>query len=63
MRLGAAVGSLGTTAQRMDPTWPPVLIAAVVAVVVLAVIVVTMMFRRLRAAARDSRLRPRGWEP
>jgi hypothetical protein len=62
MRLGAAVVTLGAAPERMDPTWPPVLIAAVVAVAVLAVIVVTVMFRRLRAAARQERLRPRGWQ-
>ena len=48
--------------QRMDPGWPPVLIAAVVAVVVLAVVVVTVMFRRLHAAVRDQRARPPGRE-
>ncbi len=60
MSLGAGA-PLGAAPQQMDPTWPPVLIAAVVAVVVLAVIVVTVMFRRLRAAARQEHLRPRGW--
>jgi hypothetical protein len=44
--------------QRMDPGWPPVLIAAVVALLMLAIVVVTVMFRRLHAAARDQRGRP-----
>ena len=44
--------------QRMDPGWPPVLIAAVVAVLVLAIVVVTVMFRRLHAAVRDQRAHP-----
>lgn len=48
--------------QRMDPGWPPVLIAAVTAMVVLAVVVVTVMFRRLHAAVRDQRARPSGRE-
>jgi hypothetical protein len=49
-------------ADRMDPTWPPVLVYAVVAVGVGAIVGVTVMFRRLRAAARDQRARPRGWQ-
>jgi CHASE2 domain-containing sensor protein len=58
----AAILAAGSS-DRMDPTWPPVLIAAVVVILLLAVAVVTTMFRRLRAAARDQRVRPRGWEP
>jgi hypothetical protein len=47
-------------ADRMDPAWPPVLVAVVVTVGVLAVGGVTILFCRLRAAARAERLRPRG---
>ena len=47
--------------QQMDPAWPPVLIGVVTIVVVGFAIVVTVMFRRLRAAAREARLRPRGY--
>ena len=36
--------------DRMDPTWPPVLV-----VLIGAVVVVTTMFRRFRAAARGDR--------
>jgi uncharacterized integral membrane protein len=49
-------------AERMDGSWPPVLVYAVVAVVLGAIVAVVVMFRRLRAAAREQRLRPRGWE-
>src|SRR6516165_9720038 len=45
-RMPRALGAV----QRMDPGWPPVLIAAVVAVLVLAIVVVTVMFRRLHGA-------------
>jgi len=38
--------------DRMDPTWPPVLVALVVAVLIGSVIVVATLFRRFRAAAR-----------
>jgi len=48
--------------QRMDPAWPPVLIAAVVAVLVLAVVVVTVMFRRLHTVVREQRGRSPGTE-
>jgi hypothetical protein len=48
--------------ERMDGSWPPVLVYAVVAVALGAIVAVVAMFRRLRAAARDQRLRPRGWE-
>ncbi len=57
--LGTAWAALGV--QSMDPGWPPVLIGAVAVVVVGFATVVTVMFRRLRAAARDARLRPRGY--
>jgi hypothetical protein len=56
------MAELAATVQRMDPGWPPVLIAVVVAVLVLAIVVVTTMFRRLHAAARDQRTRPPGGE-
>jgi hypothetical protein len=45
----------------MDPSWPPVLIGLVVILAVGAIIVVTTMFRTLRGAAREERLRPRGF--
>jgi hypothetical protein len=56
-------GSLLATpgVQQMDGSWPPVLIFVVALVVVGFVVVVTVMFRRLRAAARDARLRPKGF--
>ena len=57
--LGSGWASLGV--QQMDGSWPPVLIGVVVLVVVGFATVVTVMFRRLRAAARDARLRPRGF--
>jgi len=41
--------------DRMDPTWPPVLVALVLVVLIGAVVVVTTMFRRFRAAARGDR--------
>ncbi len=41
--------------DRMDPTWPPVLVAAVLALLIGAVVIVTTMFRRFRAAARGDR--------
>ncbi|HEY6317473.1 MAG TPA: hypothetical protein VI462_06255 [Acidimicrobiia bacterium] len=56
------MAELAAAAQRMDPGWPPVLIAAVVAVLVLAIVVVTVMFRQLHAAVRDQRARPPGGE-
>jgi hypothetical protein len=46
----------------MDPAWPPVLVYAVVGVAVAAIVGVAVMFRRLRAVAREQRLRPRGWQ-
>lgn len=58
--LGSSLAGLGV--QQMDGSWPPVLIGAVVFVVVGFATVVTVMFRRLRAAARDARLRPRGFQ-
>jgi hypothetical protein len=56
MSLGAGVMAFAATPvhDRMDPTWPPVLIAAVLAVLIGAVVIVTTMFRRFRAAARGS---------
>jgi hypothetical protein len=39
-----------------------VLVYAVVAGVLGAIVAVVVMFRRLRAAAREQNLRPRGWE-
>jgi len=56
------MAELAAAVQRMDPGWPPVLIAAVVAVLVLAIVVVTVMFRQLHAAVRDQRARPPGGE-
>ena len=41
--------------DRMDPTWPPVLVAAVLVLLIGMVVVVTTMFRRFRAAARGDR--------
>ena len=41
--------------DRMDPTWPPVLVAVVLALLIGTVVVVTTMFRRFRAAARGDR--------
>ena len=41
--------------DRMDPTWPPVLVALVLVVLIGAVVVVATMFRRFRAAARGDR--------
>ena len=49
--MGAAV----QVHDRMDPTWPPVLVALVVAVLLGSVIVVATLFRRFRAAARGDR--------
>jgi len=46
----------------MDPSWPPVLVGLVVLLAVGAIIVVTVMFRSLRGAAREERLRPRGFQ-
>ena len=48
----AAVTPVG---DRMDPTWPPVLVAFVLVVLIGAVVVVTTMFRRFRAAAKGDR--------
>jgi hypothetical protein len=57
MSLGGAVMGLAATqvSDRMDPTWPPVLVAVVLALLIGAVVVVTTMFRRFRAAARGDR--------
>jgi hypothetical protein len=41
--------------DRMDPTWPPVLVALVLVVLIGGVVVVSTMFRRFRAAARGDR--------
>lgn len=58
----AGAATLGAAAEpHMDPQWPPVLIFAVVALVVLCVATVALLFRRFHAAARDERLRPKGW--
>lgn len=46
--------------DRMDPTWPPVLIAVVLLVLIGGVIVVAVLFRRFRAAARSDRFGS-GW--
>ena len=59
---GSAAHLVLGAADRMDPSWPPVLVFAVVAVAVGAIVGVTVMFRRLHAAARDQRTRPRGWQ-
>jgi hypothetical protein len=48
-------------AERMDPSWPPVLSGLVVLLVLGAITVMTVMFRTLRGAAREERLRPRGF--
>jgi hypothetical protein len=50
-----ATAVLVRAADRMDPTWPPVLIAAVIIVVGGAAVSVFMVFRSLRAAAREGR--------
>lgn len=41
--------------DRMDPTWPPVLVALVLVLLIGAVLIVATMFRRFRAAARGDR--------
>jgi hypothetical protein len=60
---GGVLGLVATQVpDRMDPSWPPVLVAVVVALLIGAVVVVTMMFCRFRAAARGDRFdtgRPR----
>ena len=58
--LGSALGAVRPA--PMDPGWPPVLVGLVVVLVVGAIIVVTVMFRTLRGAAREERLRPRGFQ-
>jgi sensor histidine kinase regulating citrate/malate metabolism len=57
MSLGGAVVGFAATQvpDRMDPTWPPVLVAVVLALLIGAIVVVTTMFRRFRAAARGDR--------
>jgi hypothetical protein len=52
---GAMVFAATSVRDRMDPTWPPVLVALVLVVLIGAVVVVTTMFRRFRAAARGDR--------
>jgi hypothetical protein len=47
----APVGAAGET-DRLDPTWPPVLIAFVLAAVSAAVLLIVVVFRRLRTDAR-----------
>lgn len=46
--------------DRMDPSWPPVLVAVVLAVLIGGAVIVTVLFRRFRAAARADRSGP-GW--
>ena len=57
MSPGAGVMGFAATQvrDRMDPTWPPVLVALVLVVLIGAVVMVTPMFRRFRAAARGDR--------
>ncbi|HSO94980.1 MAG TPA: hypothetical protein VLV81_02955 [Acidimicrobiia bacterium] len=57
MSPGAGVVGVAVTQvrDRMDPTWPPVLVALVLVVLVGAVVVVATMFRRFRAAGRGDR--------
>jgi hypothetical protein len=57
MAPGAGVMVVAATSvrDRMDPTWPPVLVALVLVVLIGAVVVVATMFRRFRAAARGDR--------
>jgi sensor histidine kinase regulating citrate/malate metabolism len=57
MSLGGGVMGFAATQvrDRMDPTWPPVLVAAVLVLLIGMVVVVTTMFRRFRAAARGDR--------
>jgi hypothetical protein len=57
MAPGGAVMVFAATSvrDRMDPTWPPVLVALVLVVLIGAVVVVATMFRRFRAAARGDR--------
>lgn len=54
--MAAGIGGLGLAVtqvrDRMDPTWPPVLVALVFAVLIGGVVVVSTLFRRFRAAAR-----------
>lgn len=46
--------------DRMDPSWPPVLVAVVLVVLLGGAIIVAMLFRRFRAAARGDRFGA-GW--
>jgi hypothetical protein len=41
--------------DRMDPSWPPVLVALVFVVLIGGAIIVAVLFRRFRAAARSDR--------
>ena len=52
---GVVVFAATSVRDRMDPTWPPVLVALVLVVLIGAVVVVATMFRRFRAAARGDR--------
>jgi len=54
MAVGLVVAPL---AERMDPEWPPVLIAAVVVVVSTTAISIVLMLRRLRTEVRGTRRR------
>jgi hypothetical protein len=42
----------GRGAGRLDPTWPPVLVAFVVVAVSAVVVLIVVVFRRLRIDAR-----------
>jgi hypothetical protein len=44
--------SLASRPGRLDPTWPPVLIAFVFAAVSAVVVLIVVVFRRLRTDAR-----------
>jgi hypothetical protein len=57
----AALSAAGA-AERMDPTWPPVLVYAVVILALAVIVGVAVLFRRFHAAAREQRSRPRGWQ-
>jgi hypothetical protein len=42
-------------ADRIDPTWPPVLVAAVFVVVSAATLSIVVVYRKLRAETRGQR--------
>jgi len=58
-----AVVALGRGAERVDPSWPPVLIAFVVAAVSAGVISIVVVYRRLRGAGRETDRHRRGTSP